>query len=152
MTVIPTPPDVLLSHHCHEDPSCGVTYFEATAPRVRKRARVIGEVRVSRSGMMRFPRDLHTHALIPIQSWSVLGWAGETRGALLCLRAAPEAPGCQAWPVGVCPSGQAHHGATQGSPTCLPALPWTDTRGETVDCLPRCTPSSKPPPATVQRD
>ena len=145
-------PDVLVPHHCHEDPSCALTYFEATSARVRKRARVIGEVRVSRSGMMRFPRDLHTHALIPIQSWSVLGWAGETRGALLCLRAAPEAPGCQAWPVGVCPSGQAHHGATQGSPTCLPALPWTDTGGEAVDCLPRCTPSPKHPPATVQRD
>ena len=28
-------------------------------PRVRKRARVIGEVRVSRSGVMRFPPDLH---------------------------------------------------------------------------------------------
>ena len=24
-------PDVLVPHHCHEDPSCDLTYFEATS-------------------------------------------------------------------------------------------------------------------------
>ena len=54
-------------------------------------------------------------------------------------------------PVGRSPSEQAHHhGAPQGSSTCLPPLSWTDPGGEAADCVSSCSSSTEQSLAAVQ--